>query len=64
MNPDPLSSYTRKCYRNNCNGTITITKLLGKHIWLDTIFNNRANEKDLTCKLNDIPHQIVINNYM
>lgn len=62
MNPDPLSSYTRKCYRSNCNGTITVTKSLGKHIWLDTIFNNQTNEEDLTCRLNDIPHQIILTN--
>ena len=60
MNPDPLASDTRKCYRSNCNGTITVTKVLGQHVWFDTIFNNRENE-DLTCTLNDIPHQIMIN---
>jgi len=61
MNPDPLSPYTRKCYRSNCNGTITVTKVLGQHVWFDTIFNNPENEEDLTCILNDIPYQILIN---
>lgn len=62
MDPDPLLSYIRKCYRSNCNGTITVTKVLGQHIWLDTIFNKQTNKKYLTCTLNDIPHQIILNN--
>jgi len=71
MDPKPLLSYTRKCYRSNCNGTITVTKVLGQHIWLDTIFNNQTKEKDITCtlkiyftKLNEITTIRKIKNYI
>lgn len=62
MKPHPLKSYERKCYHGGCGGQITVTKTLNKHVWLDTIINGL--QKDIECRLNDIPHRIQIDGNM
>lgn len=57
MKPEPLAGYNKKCYHSGCNGTITITKILNKHIWIDTIMNGDNNKKYI---LKNIPHNIQI----
>jgi len=35
MVPSQLDHYTRKCYRDECDGTITVTKELGQHLFIE-----------------------------
>lgn len=63
MNPPQLSTYNRKCNRDGCNGTITVTKEIGNHIFIETNINIYNNHQELKCNLIDIPQRIQIDGH-
>jgi len=60
MKPTQLSHYTRKCYRDGCNGTITVTKHLGRHIFIETNTKTSDKPEEIKCKIQDLPDTILI----
>ncbi|KAF0754965.1 Uncharacterized protein FWK35_00018146, partial [Aphis craccivora] len=43
MVPSQLDHYTRKCYRDECDGTITVTKELGQHLFIEIMYLHSIN---------------------
>jgi len=63
MTPSQLSGYSRKCYRDGCSGIISVTKDIGHHLFIETNMNISGQEREMTCKLFDIPLNIKVENY-
>lgn len=60
MKPSQLSHYTRKCYRDGCNGIITVTKHIGQHIFIKINMNTSTKIEELKCKVQNLPDTILI----
>lgn len=63
ITPSQLSGYSRKCYRDGCSGMVSITKDIGHHLFIETNMNICGNEREMTCKLFEIPLNIEVENY-
>lgn len=62
MVPSQLDHYTRKCYRDGCDGTITVTKELGQHLFIEINIDTFKQLEGLKCLITDIPENIQVNN--
>jgi len=60
MSPPQLQHYKRQCLRNGCKGEITVTKVLGPHIIIETNMNTYDKNSELNCKLSDIPVEVFV----
>lgn len=63
MIPSQLENYTRKCYRNGCNGEITVTKEIGQHLFIETNINTYKQQQELQCYIKDIAENIKVEQY-
>lgn len=61
MVPSQLDHYTRKCYRDGCDGTITVTKELGQHLFIEINIDTFNQLEGLKCLITDIPENIQVN---
>lgn len=62
MVPSQLDNYTRKCYRDGCDGTISVTKELGQHLFIEINIDTWKKLESLKCLITDIPENIQVNN--
>lgn len=61
MVPSQLDHYTRKCYRDGCDGTIAVTKELGQHLFIEINIDTFNQLEGLKCLITDIPENIQVN---
>lgn len=62
MKPSQLQHYIRKCYKDGCDGTITVTKNVGQHLFIETNTMTFDNLEPLNIYITDIPEIIQIEN--
>jgi len=62
MTPSQLSGYNRKCYWDGCSWIISVTNDIGHNLSIETNMNISGQEREMTCRLFDIPLNIKVEN--